>query len=159
MRATTDAPRLGHSDAGQLVNVLEGHTDRVRAVAINDIGSRAVSASDDHTLRVWDVSSGRTIHVLEGHTQPVRAVALEATGSFAVSASDDRTLLVWNIATGQCVAGPYDLPAAATSLALAHCEPHIAWFGLRRRHGRGECVHVTGVTHAVQATESFQGLS
>ena len=31
-------------------------------------GQRAVSASDDHTLKVWDLASGRELHTLTGHS-------------------------------------------------------------------------------------------
>ena len=41
-----------------LIRTLEGHSDWVRGVAVSGDGRRAVSASEDKTLKVWDVESG-----------------------------------------------------------------------------------------------------
>ena len=39
----------------------------VNAVAVTPDGQRAVSASDDKTLKVWDLDSGRELRTLAGH--------------------------------------------------------------------------------------------
>src|SRR6476469_9850301 len=52
----------------------EGHTEMVNAVAITRDGRCAVSASDDCTLRIWDVGTGASLHTLKGHTRCVTAV-------------------------------------------------------------------------------------
>ena len=80
--------RVWDLESGQTLHTLEGHTDRVSAVAVVD-GRRAVSASDDGTLRVWDLESGQTLKTLEGHTAGVSAVAV-VDGRRAVSASARR---------------------------------------------------------------------
>ena len=51
--------------------VLKGHTGAVCGVAVTPDGTRAVSASDDKTLRVWDLATGKSLASLEGHTQRV----------------------------------------------------------------------------------------
>ena len=38
------------------------------AVAVTPDGQRAVSASKDKTLKVWDLESGRELRTLEGHS-------------------------------------------------------------------------------------------
>ena len=43
---------------GQVLKVLEGHSDLVRAVAISAYGCTIVSGSDDKTTRIWSVESG-----------------------------------------------------------------------------------------------------
>jgi WD40 repeat protein len=81
-----------------LQRTLKGHTHWVLAVALTGDG-RAVSASWDHTLKVWDLTSGQELQTLCGHTAAVVAVALTGDGR-AVSASFDGTLKVWNLARG-----------------------------------------------------------
>ena len=63
-----------------------------------------MSASRDHTLKVWDLASGAVVHTLEGHTNWVSGVAVTPDGARAVSAADDNTLKVWNMALGQALA-------------------------------------------------------
>ncbi len=84
---------------GPLVRTLEGHTGWVNAVAVLD-EKRAVSASSDQALHVWDVDSGETIRTLEGHSSGVRAVAV-LDEKRVVSASDDYTLRVWDVESGE----------------------------------------------------------
>jgi WD40 repeat protein len=72
-------------------------------VAVTADGKRAVSASRDHTLKVWELASGKELRTLEGHGDWVRSVALSRDGKSAISGSDDTTLKVWNVATGDCM--------------------------------------------------------
>ena len=80
---------------------LEGHTDRVWAVAVSPDGRFIVSGSDDRTVKVWELESGRLLRSLEGHTGRVRAVAVSPDGRFIVSGSDDRTVKVWELESGR----------------------------------------------------------
>ena len=64
-------------------------------------GRRAVSGSDDKTLRIWDLETGQTLTTLQGHTDGVDAVAITPDGRRAVSGSRDKTLRVWHLETGQ----------------------------------------------------------
>jgi WD40 repeat protein len=84
-----------------LIRTLEGHTEEVRAVAVTADGRRAVSASRDQTLRVWDLESGQSVRTLEGHSNLVNGVAITPDGRRAVSASRDRTLRVWDLESGE----------------------------------------------------------
>jgi len=70
-------------------------------VAVTNEGARAISASNDRTLKVWDLETGEQIRTLEGHTDWVRAVAVTNDGARAISASDDKTLKVWDLETGE----------------------------------------------------------
>ena len=63
---------------------------------------RAISASDDKTLRHWDLASGQCLRVLEGHSAAVAHVAALPDGR-AISASHDHTLRLWDLASGKCL--------------------------------------------------------
>ena len=67
-------------------------------------GKRAVSASRDKTLKVWELESGRLLRTLEGHSDRVNGVSVTADGKRAVSASGDKTLKVWELESGACIA-------------------------------------------------------
>ena len=68
--------------------------------ALSADGRQALSASEDRTLRVWDVASGTTLQVLEGHTSSVLSCALNGDGRLAISVSWDQTLRLWDVANG-----------------------------------------------------------
>jgi WD40 repeat protein len=63
-----------------------------------------VSASEDQTLKVWDLDSGCELRTLEGHSDSVYSVAVTPDGRWAVSASYDRTLKVWDLDSSRTIA-------------------------------------------------------
>jgi WD40 repeat protein/predicted MPP superfamily phosphohydrolase len=85
---------------GPLLRILAGHAENVWAVAVTPDGAHTVSASQDGTLKLWDLDRGAEIRTLSGHAGWVRAVAVTADGTRVVSASEDRTLKLWDLEQG-----------------------------------------------------------
>src|SRR4028119_1154952 len=77
-----------------LLRTLKGHTGFVNAVAVTADGKRAISGSDDNTLKVWDLTTGKEQFTLKGHSSSVNAVAVTADGKRAISSSYDNPLQV-----------------------------------------------------------------
>ena len=50
--------------AGTVLCSLAGHTERIDEVAFSASGTRLATASDDRTLRVWDITSGQCLLVV-----------------------------------------------------------------------------------------------
>jgi WD40 repeat protein len=92
-----------HPPGGPLVRTLGGHSWVVNAVAVTPDGRRAVSASWDNSLKLWDLESGRALRTLEGHAGAVNCVALTNDGRRAVSGSSDNTLKVWDLESGRAL--------------------------------------------------------
>src|SRR5450759_3137258 len=66
-----------------------GHTGQVNACAVSPDGTCIVSASWDHTLKIWDAATGTERTTLTGHTRRVTACAVSPDGTWILSASGD----------------------------------------------------------------------
>ena len=61
--------KLWNPRTGKLIHSMTGHTGWVQALSFSNDGIYVASASDDETVRVWDVVTGSCIKVLEVSTQ------------------------------------------------------------------------------------------
>jgi WD40 repeat protein len=90
----------------ELITTLKGHKLAVTALAFSPLQPteplRLASASNDGTVRLWNVLTGQLITTLTGHTQAVRAVAFSPDGQYLATAGDDRTIRLWDPRSGQC---------------------------------------------------------
>src|SRR6516225_2648486 len=90
------------------MRTLQGHSDWVTCVAVSPDGERAISASLDGNLILWNVTSGKVEQKMRVHSGwwlawVINGVALEPSGELAVSASADKTIKLWDLKTGQCL--------------------------------------------------------
>lgn len=114
----TDRPRFGRGDGIAIWDVATGvrrepgtprsqpsgpreHRDVIRAVAITSDGALAISASQDHTLIVWDAATGNPVRCLKGHNETVANVAAMPDCRRVVSSSK-HCVRVWDLETGEC---------------------------------------------------------
>ena len=89
----------------------EGHTDRVYSVIFSPDGTRLASASQDATIRLWDVATGQEVRRLEqGDVFWVNSLAfsldgiqLVSGGASQSSAGTSGKIRLWDVATGQMV--------------------------------------------------------
>jgi WD40 repeat protein len=79
----------------------KAHQGAVNQIAVTSNGQRAISASEDGTLKIWDLESGEELHTLEGHTSSVDAMAVSFDNQHIVSISRGKTTKVWNLETGE----------------------------------------------------------
>jgi hypothetical protein len=77
------------------------HENTVQACVFTPDGLFLVSASDDNTLKLWDMDTGKEIRSFTGHQGWVRSCAVVPGGRAMVSASYDRTLKLWDIHSGK----------------------------------------------------------
>jgi WD40 repeat protein len=90
-------------EAHQELLSLRGHAKLVSAVAFSPDGKRLASASNDRTIKVWNMATGENIMTLEGHTGNVLAVAFNSDGVHLATGSGegDNTVRLWDLSTGK----------------------------------------------------------
>jgi WD40 repeat protein len=159
------AYRPSHRWYPALVRVCEGHSKGVNGVAVNAMGTRAVSVGGDGEVRVWDLRSGECERVLKGHSAPVTSVALTPDGLRAVTGSEDRTVRVWDLRSIRCAAvleghaasvrGVAITPSGRTSVSVGSDQRLRVWsldsgactLTLSARQGKVSCVAISADGH------------
>jgi WD40 repeat protein len=86
---------------GEVVALLNGHTNVVNSLAFSRDGRYIASGSSDGTVRVWDVDARKSVFSLSGHQDAVEAVAFSPDGQRLVSGSRDKTLRLWELSSGK----------------------------------------------------------
>jgi WD40 repeat protein len=79
------------------VNTWEGHCGLFAAVTSLALNDRwLASASEDKTIRLWDLTTGQTSHILTEHQGFVEAVAFQpGNTNILASSSRDKTIKIW----------------------------------------------------------------
>jgi WD40 repeat protein len=89
---------------GPLEHLILHHGGPVYVGAFSPDGKHIVTASVDHTARVWNAATGHLRATLTGHAGPVNDAAFSPDGNHIVTASDDGTARVWDAVTGHRLA-------------------------------------------------------
>ena len=75
----------------------------VIAVAFNPKNpGQLASASEDNTVKIWNLEDGQCQQTLQGHSWDVNAVAWSPDGKLIASGSFDTTVRVWSAEDGSC---------------------------------------------------------
>lgn len=80
----------------QSVARLVGHSGPVNAVTVSTDGRRTATASDDGTIRLWQLPDGQPAATLKGHAGPVHGLGFSADGSRLLSIGADRSVRLWS---------------------------------------------------------------
>jgi WD40 repeat protein len=78
---------------------LNGHSGAIGSLAFSPNGQSLVTASEDETARIWDVSTARSLAELRGHGDIVESAAYAPNGKTVVTSGDDGTIRVWAVAS------------------------------------------------------------
>ena len=95
------------------------HEQEIESAAFSPDGRRVVTASRDHTARVWDAVTGEAITGPIRHGDIVWKAVFSPDGLRVVTASQDGTARVWDARSGQAVsrALPHRLPVVDASFS------------------------------------------
>ena len=96
---------LWNPDTGEVAGWLKGHTKAVRALALLPDGISLLSASEDATVKRWDLVSLAETATLRGPALPVLSLAVSADGKTLATGGGDPSkpgpgeLIFWNLET------------------------------------------------------------
>lgn len=91
--------RLWDVKAEQCMNIVEGHTDDVLAIALQN--ELLVSASQDQTVRVWNLQ-GQSLKTWRGCTSGIRSLSLSPNGITLASRGLDEAVYLWQLQFPDC---------------------------------------------------------
>ncbi len=80
---------------------LIGHAAAVTAIAVSTDGTTLASASQDNTIKVWDLKDKKKIITLIGHASLARTLQFSPDMNWLASGSSDHTVKLWNLKTGE----------------------------------------------------------
>jgi WD40 repeat protein len=90
--------RVWEADTGKGLLVLNGHTTKVRVVAISPGGDRVLSGSyrPDESLRLWNAETGQRIPGFVDLRYSVSSVAFSPDGRWILSGTDEGSVHLWD---------------------------------------------------------------
>ena len=92
--------RVWKISTGETLHRLQGHTQKVYSVVLDNKRKRCISGSMDNLVKVWSLESGTVLFNLEGHLSLVGLLDLQQDR--LVSAAADSTLRIWDPENGHC---------------------------------------------------------
>ncbi|MDL4775228.1 WD40 repeat domain-containing serine/threonine protein kinase [Actinomadura xylanilytica] len=117
--AARSDPGAHRSAAPPQSRSLRGHTASVRDLVFTPDGRTVASASDDATVRLWNVADGKQRRAPLDHPDGVNALAISHGGSVLYTAGDDGDLRLFPM-SGKGEPGDLDIDLGPlTSLALS----------------------------------------
>lgn len=115
---------------------LRSHFDGVRSLAFHPVEPVLITASEDHTLKLWNlqktVPAKKTasldvepVYTFRGHVGPVLCLVLGVMGEQCFSGGLDQTIRCWNVPSSN--SDPYDLFDPGVLTATLHGHTDAVW--------------------------------
>ncbi|XP_028147840.1 striatin-3 isoform X1 [Diabrotica virgifera virgifera] len=115
---------------------LRSHFDGVRALAFHPTEPLLITASEDHTLKLWNLQKTvpakksasldvEPLYTFRSHTGPVLCLAISGTGEHCYSGGLDGTINCWNVPNSNI--DPYDLYEPDVLNSTLHGHSDAVW--------------------------------
>src|SRR6185369_13813483 len=101
---SANTARIWDSQTGAPTSWTFRHEDAVESAHFSSDGHQLVTASRDHSARVWEIRTGRFVSF--AHAHPVLDARLSPDGRKVATASTDGSARIWDAATGRQLGEP-----------------------------------------------------
>lgn len=85
------------ADGALMREVVHPHSDTILGLDFSPRGDRIVSASADHSVKIFRVDDGSFLRVFEGHTHHVLGVSWKFDGRLIASCGADNVIKIWDL--------------------------------------------------------------
>ncbi len=102
MGGTTEKVYIWKRRKGELKQILGGHTDSVRAVAVSPGRDRVASAhgsETDSVIRIWKMKNGKRVGRYSGGKQTIQHLAYSRTGDQLIAGTSGRRIAIYDAAS------------------------------------------------------------
>ncbi|XP_038076321.1 sterol regulatory element-binding protein cleavage-activating protein-like isoform X2 [Patiria miniata] len=123
---------------------VQAHQQPINEVQV--AGDQVVTASQDHTLKVFRLEDSLCTYTLRGHTGSVTTLYVDKHNSYQIaSGSDDGMVRLWDTLTGVCLHSLWGHVSTVLSVTLS--QDHVISVGMDNRlcvwkRRRGRMIHV-----------------
>lgn len=111
---------------------LDGHTNYVNAVAVDDDGKLVATGSFDGEIKIWDAETGAELHTFADHFGAIRGLRFlhaDVAGEQQlqlVSGSMDGSLKIWDVTNGNAIRTLEGHSGSVLGIAINHKGTRIA---------------------------------
>jgi WD40 repeat protein len=143
---------LRQAATGQELTTINAHKEEVMALAFSPDGKTLASASQDKTVKLWNLSGNnlKEMATLGGYRSWVNALSFSPDGKLLATASSDNQVKLWEVATRKERANLKGLPYSVWGLAFSPDGKILAASGKRGYKGNSQI-------SAVQLWETTSG--
>jgi WD40 repeat protein len=117
--------RIFNTATWQQIAILEGHTDYVTAISLSRNNHLLASASDDKTVRLWNLNTNLPVGPSLQHERDVASTALSPDGIVLVTGCENKNAYTWDVHAILKEAGLEDILSIGINVVSISTSPTI----------------------------------
>jgi WD40 repeat protein len=99
---------------------LEGHTEKITYAGYSSDGTKILTASADHTARLWDARTGSQLTAPLQHDDEVISAAFSPDGKKVVTGSSESEVRIWDAVSGTPITDPLEVHGSVLCVSFSH---------------------------------------